>query len=65
MLKVSRYLKSRFKSFANMSFTKSRSAVTSLVPYLNFVTRLVSCAMYVEFRSVFGLVPHTVMQIKL
>ena len=65
MLRVSRHLKSQFNSFANMRFAKSRSAVTSLVPYLDFFTRLVGCATYVEFRSIFGLVPHTVMQIKL
>jgi len=47
-----------------MRFTKFRSAVTSLVTYLDFCYPL-SCAMCVEFRSDFGLVPHTVMQIKL
>ena len=62
MLKISRSVS--VKSFANTRFTKSRSAVTSLVPYLDFCYPL-SCAMYVEFRSVFGRVPHTVMQIKL
>ena len=48
-----------------VALEKKKSAVISLLPCLDFVTRLVSCAMYVEFRSVFGIVPHTVMQINL
>jgi hypothetical protein len=62
---VSHYLKSKLNPYQH-GFTKSKSTITNLVTYLDFITPLVSYqgqadAIYFDLSSAFDLVPHTLL----